>query len=176
MAIEDPIAVRGGGRLVVGQELDSTEGDFNVQQTLDGMIADFRLYIVALSIEEMSDFVNIYHSKDPKKPLFDLENGKLQSKGSVTLLNITEHEIRKEDSRRNILLPYKMNYERAAKWCRKINGTLSVPRSKEENTWMYDNFLKFHQIVQDYGLISTGLECWVIYHQAFGWQTRTRSQ
>ncbi|XP_047474147.1 uncharacterized protein LOC125028711 [Penaeus chinensis] len=142
---EDPTAVRGGGRLVVGQELDSTGGGFDVHQILDGRIADYRFYTVALSIEEMRDFVNFCHSKTPKEPLLDLLNGKLQSKGSVTMLKITEHEIRKEDSRRNILFPYKMDYERAVKWCRKINGTLSVPRSKEENTWMYDNFLKFNQ-------------------------------
>ncbi|XP_042894286.1 uncharacterized protein LOC122268092 [Penaeus japonicus] len=145
VAVEDPLEVRGGGRLVVGQDLDSIDGGFDINQSLDGTIADYRLYDVALSIEEMSDFINFTNPEGSTKPLLDLVNGKLQSIGSVLMLNITEHEIRKEVPWRNILFPYKMDYASAVTWCRKIKGTLSVPRSEEENIWMYDNFLKFHQ-------------------------------
>lgn len=138
------LEVKGGGRLVVGQEMDSIEGDFDVDQSLDGVVADYRFYDVALDAEEMSDLVNCRSTRNEREPLLDLRNGKLMVEGPTRTLNVTEREVcEQRDVRFDLLFPQRMNFENAVKWCTNLKSTLSVAKSNKDNIYMYDNYVKF---------------------------------
>lgn len=138
------LEVRGGGRMVVGQEMDSPEGDFDVVQSLDGVIVDYKLYDVALSKAQMEDILTCQNTARLRKPIIDLEGDSLAVKGPTESLYVSEDVVcAEEEPRVTMLFPYRLNFYNADYWCRNLKGSLFLPQSDEFNTRMYDEYVRF---------------------------------
>ncbi|KAK8400182.1 hypothetical protein O3P69_003107 [Scylla paramamosain] len=87
------LQVAEGQRAVVGQEMDSLQGDFDETQFLDGQIADFRFYNVSLDAETMKSFTTCVDDfVEDTEPLLSMTNGKLHAVGSVMVTSILNSE------------------------------------------------------------------------------------
>ncbi|XP_050727803.1 uncharacterized protein LOC127004285 [Eriocheir sinensis] len=130
------LLIRGGGHLVVGQELDTVDGGFNVYQTFKGEMADWVLLNESLSIEEMKDYVACLGLPSRVRPLLHFDNALSgwELKGPSLSYNLTKKDIcskRFVDSL--VMFPHRMKKEHAAKWCHMVGGHLPVPQNQEEN-------------------------------------------
>lgn len=132
------LEVKGGGRLVIGQNLGSIDGDFNVLEALDGDIADYRLYDAALSAEQLKEWNNCKDQTITLPPLVSLDNGVLIEVGDVVLSNITVREVCGGNfANFYLFFTEKMDFQRARSWCNTLEGKLSLPATKSENERMW---------------------------------------
>lgn len=146
MAPGQRLQVKGGGRLVVGQKLYSLDedGGFIVLETLDGAIADYRIYDVALSPEQIRAWMRCRELGVARPPLIDLANGRLRKKGFLREYTVTLDEIcGNYVPGFSIFFSEKMNFHNAHTWCRTIKGNLILPRSAEENLDYWTKFIGY---------------------------------
>lgn len=137
------LELKGGGRLVVGQNLGSIDGDFNVLEALDGDIADYRIYNGALSSEQLKDWSKCSDASLTLPPLISLDNGKFTVVGDAKMGNITNSALcggNFDDF--YLFFTEKMDFPVAAAWCEKIEGKLALPKSEAENKVMWNAALK----------------------------------
>lgn len=142
------LQIEGGGRLVVGQKLYSLEdhGGFNVLEALDGEIADYRIYDMALRLDQIEDWMKCKQVDLGTPPLIDLENSTLQVKGYVEEGTVTLGEIcGNHVPGFTIFFSEKMNFHDASTWCNKIKGDLILPRSSEENYRFWEAFITYKE-------------------------------
>lgn len=135
-ASQQRFAITGGGRLVLGQELDTLDGGFNVYQSFTGEMADWVLLNESLSTEEMKDYVACRGLPSRVRPLlhFDSSLSGWELKGSSLSYNLTTEEVcghRFVDSL--VMFPIPMTREEAAEWCHKVGGHLPVPQNRDDN-------------------------------------------
>ncbi|KAG7155949.1 Glutamate-gated chloride channel-like 8 [Homarus americanus] len=145
------VQMEGGGRLTIGQELESLEGDFDITQAMDGEIADYKFYNVILTPEEMVSFTTCRKgpSVSSNTPLLTLNNGLLELKGPTTKSNISEYEICKKMTSYLILIPKKEEFEGSVTTCEKLKGTLALPKNAEDNVNIVDKFQHFSSHCED---------------------------
>nr|XP_045619273.1 uncharacterized protein LOC123771045 [Procambarus clarkii] len=147
----DPrLEVRGGGRLVVGQRLYSMQGDFILKENLDGEVADYRIYDVALGQEQMKKLLSCSDLPGLKPPLIDLENGVLKVKGPTETRNISTKELcGNYISGFYLFFSGKMFFKDANSWCKKLKGELILPEDDEVNAYLFDRFLSYKDQCSD---------------------------
>lgn len=144
--------IAGGGRLVVGQKIYSFEdhGGFNVLETLDGEVADYRIYDAALSPEQIRDWMSCEAVDLGRSPLIDLDNSRLQMKGFVEAETVTLGEIcGNYVPGFTIFFSEKMDFDDANTWCNKIKGDLILPHSSEENLRFWKAFITYKEQCSD---------------------------
>ncbi|XP_047495013.1 uncharacterized protein LOC125043107 [Penaeus chinensis] len=132
------VLITGGGRLVFGQELDSLDGGFDINQSLDGQLVDLRIYDVALTVEEMRNFVECDAEKISHTPILTLDSDVLEVKGSTLLSRRPEEEVCQNKPYRTMFFPESRSKDEASLWCRMFKGSLSVPSNAEENKSIRD--------------------------------------
>nr|XP_053627980.1 uncharacterized protein LOC128685465 [Cherax quadricarinatus] len=147
---EQRVEVRAGGRLVLGQKLYSMEGDFIILNILDGEIADYRIYDVALQIAEMSQLLSCRDLPDLNPPLIDLQNNKLTVRGPTTIRTVEMNELCSDYvSDFYLFFSHKMNFKRAYSWCRKLKGQLIIPEDAKTNAFFFDKFVSYKDQCRD---------------------------
>lgn len=146
----EPLVIQGGGRLVLGQDLDSEEGDFSLEQILACEIADFVIYDVVLTADEMKSFMSCKNSI-PFEPIIyvDREMTTLQAVGDTDVSTIPERELCVKDSGHNILFPERVTFKDSVAWCGMLKGKVVLPANQEENIRVYDKFLPFRDACVD---------------------------
>lgn len=137
------LRVAEGQRAVVGQDLDSLEGDFSMTQNFNGLIADFRFYNKVLSLEAMIAFTTCAADfKEDPKPLLTIDNGKLKATGSVTVKSISKSKLCENQTEYVILFPIKTSYQNSFDTCKRLKGTLALPYNPEVNKQLHGRFSK----------------------------------
>lgn len=138
------LEVKGGGRLVVGQKLSSIEGDFSRLETLEGDLADYRIYDGALSIEQLKEWSKCKDTSITQPPLISLLNGKLKEIGHVRYTNTTAGILcGRTFNRFNIFFTEKMNFFGSLSWCKKLKGTLALPTNEYDNEMEWASVVKY---------------------------------
>lgn len=135
------LEVAGGGELVVGQNTDALEGQFDLSRTFHGDVADLRLYDVALTLPQIRSFMGCF--KDDlllqTSALVSLEQGSFEVRGPTEEMEIAVTEVC--SSGKNsfaMLFPQKKNFNDALTWCEKLRGRLALPTSGSENQDIYN--------------------------------------
>lgn len=128
------LEVKAGGRLVVGQKLSSIQGDFSRLETLEGDLADYRIYDGALSGEQLKEWSKCRATSITQPPLISLVNGRLEKVGNVRFTNTTAGILcGRSFNRFNIFFTEKMNFHGGLSWCKKLKGNLVVPKNQFDN-------------------------------------------
>ncbi|KAF2366075.1 Neurotransmitter-gated ion-channel ligand-binding domain [Trinorchestia longiramus] len=136
----------GGGRLVIGQELDEIAGGFNNRQSFHGRQADMWMISRALSIQEMMEFTQNCSSfqEDDDAVLYNFENkfSKFEVIGSVRNFSVEREEICNEQ--KELVLPFlsSLKFSLAVKVCKTMGATLFYPKNRvSEEAFFRDNQL-----------------------------------
>lgn len=142
-----PLLVRGGGHMVLGQDLDNPEGGFQLEQLLQAEIADFVIYDVTLSEDEMKSFT-LCKKSIPYSPIIYLNENEtlLQTIGETALAFTSEEELCAGIPGYQLLFPERMNYVDNVAWCSMLKGTVVLPADEESNTVVYDKFFRFREV------------------------------
>ncbi|XP_069192758.1 uncharacterized protein [Procambarus clarkii] len=141
---EKRLEVRAGGRLVVGQRLYSMEGGFLVREIVDGEIADYRIYDIALKPTHMNELLNCTDVTDLRKPLIDLESNSFMVKGPTMTRTIEMSELCSNNiTGFYLFFSQKMNFKNAYAWCRKLKGSIILPEDAETNAFFFDKFVSY---------------------------------
>lgn len=135
---------------MIGQELDSPEGGFNIEQILPSEIADVVLYDVVLSREEISSFMTC-RKNIPYDPIIyaDLNMTVLEVVGETSLSMIPEERLCAESPGYKQLFPERVTFWENIDWCRMLKGTVVLPDSEETNKEIYDKFYRFREVCVD---------------------------
>lgn len=150
------LQVRGGGRLVMGQDIDSMEGSLNVRQAMHGDVADFILYPHAFDSDALMSYVKCGQLETKTvKPIFSFNTmTKFKVLGSTRVSKISLDDMCNQKSGTMIMIPEKMNFRSSYTLCLKIKGRLAVPETAEENAKIFDDFLIFNDLCVDaYGTL-----------------------
>ncbi|XP_068230942.1 uncharacterized protein [Palaemon carinicauda] len=143
------------GRFVIGQELDSVDGDFNFRQSTHGDIAHFQLFPKAFDPYYLKMYVMCNAPKTDVEPLFSFGKNlsDFQVRGSVVKSEVALEELCKQ-RRELFMLPEKRIFRKARDACSRMKGLLAVPQNKTENTETFDDIARFNdQCVDAYGTI-----------------------
>lgn len=150
------LQVRGGGRLVMGQDIDSLEGSLNVRQAMHGDVADFILYPYAFDSEALMSYVKCGQlESNSVKTIFSFNTmTKFKVLGSTRVSQISLDDICNQEFGTMIMIAEKMNFQSSYTLCSKIKGRLAVPETAEENAKIFDEFLIFNDLCVDaYGTL-----------------------
>ena len=138
------LQVAEGQRAVVGQDLDSLQGDFDASQILDGQVADYRLYNVALDAETMIAFTTCADNfVEEMEPFLSVTNGKLRAVGSVMVTSILNSNMCEETTEYLVLFPFKTSFSSSVYICDRLKGSLALPQDSESNRQLHTKFSKF---------------------------------
>lgn len=143
------LEVRGGGRLVMGQDLDSLEGSFNVRQSLHGDIADFVIYPQALDSDALKLYTKCGQLETGEvEPIiyFNSDMTMFKVLGSTSVSKISLDDLCRQDESRLIMVTQTMDFSSSYTLCSILKGRLAVPKNEEENTKIYNDFLIFNDL------------------------------
>lgn len=145
-----PLVIRGGGRLVLGQDLDSADGGFNIEQILPCEIADFAIYDVVLTLDEIRSFMAC-NNQIPYQPILyiDQQMSVLKAIGETAVSNIPEQEICATSSGYKLMFPERVTFWGNVAWCQMLKGTVILPKNEQENTEVYDKFFPYREECTD---------------------------
>nr|XP_053626951.1 uncharacterized protein LOC128684702 [Cherax quadricarinatus] len=142
----EQLKIRGGGRLVVGQKLYSLQGDFIIQETLDGEVGDYRIYDIALEHSQIVELLNCRDVPELKQPLINLENGALKARGPTTMRNMSLGEICSGHiTGFYLFFSEKTIFQHAYSWCSKLHGSLILPEDNQTNAYFFDKFVSYKE-------------------------------
>lgn len=135
---------------MIGQDLDSLEGGFNIEQILPSEVADLALYDVFLSQEEMRSFMTC-KKNIPHTPIIfpDYNMTVLEVMGSTDLSMIPEEGLCAGTSGYQQIFPERVTFWESIAWCDMLKGKLVLPESEESNKEIYDRFYRFRDVCSD---------------------------
>ncbi|MPC67907.1 hypothetical protein E2C01_062093 [Portunus trituberculatus] len=137
------LEVAGGGRLVVGQKLHSLDGDFMFLETLDGEVGEWKIYPEALPGDTMLIFSTCHGAPSLPTPLYDLQDGRLEVVGEASTSNMSLKALCDKETREfHLFFPVWMTYIEARRWCRKLKGSVALPKDSETNALLVDRFIR----------------------------------
>lgn len=153
--------VRGDGQLVLGQN-NNPDAEWDLTQAFHGELLDFRIYDVALELDEMRAYANCTAGAVASEPLyaFGSNMSHLRLSGESKEVAFPMGEICERSRGMVMLMPEKMKFAEADTLCKLFMGALAVPRSAEENREIFDDFIRFNdQCIQGWAaLYWMGLE------------------
>ena len=130
------LEVMGGGELVVGQNIDTLEGQFDLSQSLHADVADLHFYDVALTRTQIVSFTGCI--KDQlflqTPALMSLEQGSFELRGPTEKMEVAVTEVCGGGKTSfAMLFPRKKNFKDAVYWCEKFRGKVALPSTGYEN-------------------------------------------
>ncbi|XP_042884699.1 uncharacterized protein LOC122261219 [Penaeus japonicus] len=144
----EELNIRGGGCLTVGQEQDSLGGGFNKDQTIDGEIADYRIFDSALTRAQMESLVSCDEEGGTADlvlaPLIDLYSGHFELLKPAVNTTLSLEEVCLNFRYGFVMLfPHQKVFDSARSWCDNVKGNLILPANEQENIELYDRFYSF---------------------------------
>ncbi|XP_069975270.1 uncharacterized protein [Penaeus vannamei] len=140
--ILDPLRVRGGGVLYIGQEQDRPGGGFTRTQSLAGSLVDFGLYDKTLSKDGMENYTKCEPTHVSTIPIIsfaemteDFENSKVEIKRR------SNNHFCSKQMPYNILFPEVRTFSQTSHFCHVLGSTLKAPENKNENTALNKQYL-----------------------------------
>lgn len=131
----------GGGVLILGQEQDSPEGMFSVEQSVSGSVADFAMYSRLLPRDAMVAFVLCIDSRSAQGGVvgtFDDFENNWEAVGDTELFSLPKSVFCRPESRDFILLPERRTYEGSLQLCTKLGLAMALPENILENTKLHE--------------------------------------
>ncbi|XP_069940830.1 uncharacterized protein [Cherax quadricarinatus] len=163
--------VRGGGRFLVGQNYNPA-AFYVVSESLHGDLADFRLYNVALSLKHLQEFVACESYVDLPSPLysFDVNMSNFHLSGDILVYNMNLFDVCTPSTDVAMIVPERVDFDRAKAMCSYFTGGIVVPTNNEENEAIYDKFEDFNFHCAD----SWGTSFWfgLTANLTSGWWTK----
>lgn len=133
------LEVQGGGRLVLGRNLGSVDGDFNAFELLDGEVTDYRIYDVALGSKQLKEWVECKTLDFFNAPLISFGDSKFKLVGEVEFDDIAISDLCAGIvTDFSLLFTEKMDFHRASAWCEIIGGHMALPKSNYENELIWN--------------------------------------
>ncbi|KAF2367948.1 Low-density lipoprotein (LDL) receptor class A repeat [Trinorchestia longiramus] len=124
------------GSLVLGQETDIFNGDFNDAQSFSGLIADFNFFSRALNESEVAEFVKCNKSDSLVGDITNLDT-EWNTEGAVNELDIPFEDICQQETLMQIF-PEPFTVDEAFGLCSKLKADLLAPTTEAENIKAYD--------------------------------------
>lgn len=139
-----------GGRVVLGQEQDTPEGGFYLDQVFHAEVADFSFYDGLLTEEESKSFLSCAKNIDREPLLYvDEEMTIFTMVGDTEVSAITEEDLCFESREFAIAFPFRRNFYDSMNWCNTLKGYIVLPSSAEENKYLHDKFERFNDLCVD---------------------------
>ncbi|XP_071524204.1 uncharacterized protein [Panulirus ornatus] len=139
-----PIRIREGGNLIIGQDQDSFDKDFNAYESLCGSLTNLRIYDTLLTTKEMISFTTCRSFTPENLPILDLSN--VEAEFALRSVDI---EIRKNeeycDTQREFdaIFPELREFQDGARLCHVVGGEVKVPQNEYENEQLFQNALEY---------------------------------
>lgn len=126
--------------MVLGQEQDSPEGMFSVEQSVSGSVADFALYSKLLPRDAMVAYVLCVDSGTAQGSAvvaFDDLEDDWEAVGDTELFSLSKAVFCQAESLDFILLPERRTFEDSLNLCTKLGLSMALPKNSLENTKLY---------------------------------------
>ncbi|XP_063600303.1 uncharacterized protein LOC134776483 [Penaeus indicus] len=141
---ESPLAVRGGGLLVLGQDQDSYGGGYIESQSFSGILVDLLLFDRLLSDDDLIAFSECRTMTTTALPIVSFSN----VEQDFEAVNAEVERIGKQDfcetHRKDILIfPELRPFEEAKRLCNISGGELEVPESKEQGWLLFNKCIPY---------------------------------
>ncbi|XP_068247746.1 uncharacterized protein [Palaemon carinicauda] len=131
------VKVIGGGRLVIGNDMDSLEGDFAIDQAMKGELANYLFYDSILTPQNLMDYATCQTKIEGLEPLYQFSGSwpVLELKGKTSRYTASIESVCPKVRSRHatVHFPYKMGFLEANRWCSILKGSLEVPENEEEH-------------------------------------------
>ncbi|XP_064118061.1 uncharacterized protein LOC135223524 isoform X3 [Macrobrachium nipponense] len=131
------VKVIGGGRFVIGNDMDSLEGDFAIDQAMKGELANYVFYDSVLTPQNMKDYATCQTKVGGLEPLYQFSASwpisELKGKTSRYTAPIESVCPKKRGRHTTVHFQYKMGFSEANRWCGILKGSLEVPENDEEH-------------------------------------------
>ncbi|XP_071524576.1 LOW QUALITY PROTEIN: uncharacterized protein [Panulirus ornatus] len=168
---EELSKVRGGGRFLLGQNLNPA-ADLMFIESIHGDMADFRFYNVALSLQDLKEFTACKPQDHLPTPIymFDADMTGLELSGDATLFETSLEDLCTTEPDKVMIIPERIDFDKALAMCSYFTGDVIVPTNAEENLAIYDKFEDFNNYCAD----PWGTSFWFGLTANFssGWWTR----
>lgn len=131
----------GGGVLILGQEQDSPEGMFSVEQSVSGSVADFAMYSRFLPRDAMVAFVlcvDLGSAQGGVVGTFGDFEDNWEVVGDTELLSLPKDAFCQPESRDFILLPERRTFEDSVNLCTKLGLPMALPENGKENAMLHE--------------------------------------
>ncbi|KAF2347272.1 Low-density lipoprotein (LDL) receptor class A repeat [Trinorchestia longiramus] len=129
------LSVVGGGMLVVGQEQDTFGGGHNAEQSMAGLLADFRMYNTTVEPSLCLAFTLCLEDAVPNQVFLDLHS--LNATLGASNVNVGFVEVDTNlcalSLTYDIVFPELWTFREASDLCFAMGGTVALPKSEFEN-------------------------------------------
>ena len=145
-----PLKIRSGGVLIIGQDQDSVGGGMNPTESFAGYFSDFFLTEKVLSDTDAVKITTCKKFKLPYNLILDLKT----IKETFILRNQTEVvPVKIEDTckvvnKQYIIFTEERNFRDSDKLCNVFSGKLPTPKNEIENDFLLNKYPIFSQICQ----------------------------
>ncbi|XP_066965862.1 uncharacterized protein [Macrobrachium rosenbergii] len=133
----DVAKVIGGGRFVIGNDMDSLEGDFAIDQAMKGELANYVFYNSVLTPQNLKDYATCQTKVEGLEPLYQFSAAwpisELKGKTSRYTAPVESVCPRTRGRHVTVHFQYKMGFFEANRWCGILKGSLEVPENEEEH-------------------------------------------
>lgn len=140
--------IDGGGRIVIGQDLDTMEGLFSDLQSYEGDIADFMLMEGLMTVDDAINYVNCRPFDSKYDALYDFKSKRdlFSVFGKTKFQYVTMYEICKEADDVMMIYTVPLAFEESRKFCLDFGGNLLVPKNEIENNRTFEMLKNFSTI------------------------------
>ncbi|KAF2354472.1 C-type lectin-like [Trinorchestia longiramus] len=132
-----------GGRLVIGEELDSEDDSFNIYQKFIGDMTDLAIVFGLIKYSDAASYVDNNSSQITRKysAAYDFERNfhKFAVVGDVSSSNVSRSRIFSSFQEFNLLLPQLSTFEEGQEFCLKMKGKMYLPQSELKNKFALED-------------------------------------
>ncbi|CAL4175541.1 unnamed protein product, partial [Meganyctiphanes norvegica] len=147
-----------GGLLMLGQEQDTFNGAFNIEQTIYGVIANLMIVPTVLTIGSMKDFARCKEKfMVPSKNISFQNLDHWEIFGKTNFTDISSLEVCGEQAKTHVMFPELRTLEESQDHCQRMKGYLSTPENEEEN----DLIVTISRPHLNKCLVSWGVYLWI---------------
>ena len=145
--------ITGGGRLIIGQELDSISGSLSRSQIFIGKLADTFISNESIGLEKAISYTNCNSWSTNFTTLYDFNKNfdKLRQVGHLEVNSVGVSQICYDKG--SLLIPFLMTFKESLEVCNSLNESLFLADSNREHEQISSRYR--HQNALCYGTYST---------------------
>lgn len=144
---QSPLAIRGGGLLVLGQEQDSFNGGYIESQSLSGVLVDLALYDRLLPDDELIAFGECKATEATVSPIISFTNVEQDFEAVNVEVELMRREnfckIHRKDT---LIFPELRPFDEAKRLCNISGGELEVPESEEQGWLLFNKCVPYAKL------------------------------
>ncbi|KAK7085404.1 hypothetical protein SK128_011916, partial [Halocaridina rubra] len=141
---KDDLEIEGNGTLILGQEQDTYNGGFNIQQTYEGKIAQLLIFPKFLQGDQLKKFTRCdFTGIDDASVSFQSLEENWEVFGSVEKYEVNASELCSIPRQYHVIFPEHRSLEESKILCRMLKGHIALPKNEEENQHLTVASLQF---------------------------------